>query len=55
MKHRLGLTMGTQRFIAMTVADEEDKLQAKEHATSRSGVGTLFYLTKHCRPGFAMQ
>ena len=50
MKHRLGLTPGTPRFIAMRVADEEDKLPAKEHATYRSGVGTLLYLTKHSRP-----
>ena len=33
MKHRLGLTPGTPRFIAMRVTDEEDKLPAKEHAT----------------------
>ena len=50
MKHRLGLTPGTPRFIAMRVADEEDKLPAKEHATYRSGLGTLLYLTKHSRP-----
>ena len=47
MKHGLGLTPGTPRFIAMRVPDEEDKLPAKEHATYRSGVGTLLYLTKH--------
>ena len=50
MKHRLGLTPGTPRFIAMRVAEEEDKLPATEHATYRSGVGTLLYLTKHSRP-----
>ena len=33
MKHRLGLTPGTLRFIAMRVTDEEEKLQAKEYAT----------------------
>ena len=33
MNHRLGLTPGTPRFIAMRVTDEEDKLPAKEHAT----------------------
>ena len=48
MKHRLGFTPGTPRFIAMRVADEEDKLPANEHAIYRSGVGTL-YLTKHSR------
>ena len=50
MKHRLGLTPGTPTFIAMRVADEEDKLPAKEHATYRSGLGTLLYLTKHSKP-----
>ena len=33
MKHRLGLTPGTPRFIDMRVIDEEDKLPANEHAT----------------------
>ena len=33
MKQRLGLTPGTPRFIAMRVADKENKLPAKEHAT----------------------
>ena len=50
IKHRLCLTPGTPRFIAMRVADEEDKLPAKEHAIYRSGVGALLYLTKHNRP-----
>ena len=50
MIHRLGLAPGTPRFTAMKIADEEDNLPAKEHATYRSGVGTLFYLTKHSRP-----
>ena len=49
MKHRLGLTPGTPRFIAMRDADEEFKLPAKKHATYRSGDGTLMYLTKHSR------
>ena len=50
MEHRLGLTPGTPKFIAMRVADEEDKLPAKEHAIDRSGVDTLLYLTKRSRP-----
>ena len=50
MKHRLGLTPGTPRFIVMRAAEKEDKLPAKEHATYRSRVGTLLYLTKHSRP-----
>ena len=33
MKHRLGLTPGTPKFIVMRLTDEEDKLPAKEHAT----------------------
>ena len=33
MKHRLGLTPGTPRSIAMRVNDEENKLPAKEYAT----------------------
>ena len=56
MKHRLSLTPGTPRFIAMSVAHEEDKLPAKEHATYRSGIGTFLYLTKHIADMiFAMQ
>ena len=50
MKHRLGLTPGTPRFIGMRVTDDEDKLPANEHATYLSGVGTLLYLAKHSRP-----
>ena len=50
MKHRVGLTPGTPRFIAMRVADEDFKLPVKEHATYRSRIGTLLYLTKHSRP-----
>ena len=50
MKHRLGLTPGTPRFITMRVTNEEDKLPMKEHAIYRSGVGTLIYLTKQSRP-----
>ena len=33
MKHRLGLTPGTPRFVAMRVADDEDKLPANGHGT----------------------
>ena len=47
MKHRLGLAPGTPRFVAMRVTEDHDKLGTKEHATYRSGVGTLLYLTKH--------
>ena len=34
----------------MRIADEEDKLPAKEHATYISGVATLLYVTKQSRP-----
>ena len=37
MKHRLGFTPGTPRF----VTEDQDKLGTKEHATYKSGVGTL--------------
>ena len=50
MKYRLGLTPGTPRFVAMRITEDQDKLGAIEHATYRSGVGTLLYLTKHSRP-----
>ena len=50
MKHRLGLTLGTPRFVAMKVADAEDKQPVNENATYQSGVGALLYLTKLCRP-----
>ena len=50
MKHRLGLTPGTPRFVARRVTEDQDKLGTKEHATDRCGVGTLLYLMKHTRP-----
>ena len=50
MKHRLGPTTGTPRFVAMRVKEDHDKLGTREHATYRSGVGTLLYLTKHRGP-----
>ena len=50
MKHRLHLTPGPPRFVAMRITEEQDKLGTKEHATCRSGVGTLLYLTKHRMP-----
>ena len=50
MKARLSLTPGTPRFIAGRLENEEDKVNAQDHETYRSGVGTLLYLTKHSRP-----
>ena len=41
---------GTLGLIEMRIADEEDKLPAKEPTTYRRGVGTLLHLTKHSRP-----
>ena len=40
----------TPRFIARRLENEEDKVNAQDHETYRSGVGTLLYLTKHSRP-----
>ena len=50
MKARLSLTPGTPRFIARTLENKEDKVNAQDHETYRNGVGTLLYLTKHSRP-----
>ena len=50
MKHRLGLTPGAPRFVAVRVTEDQDKLGTREHATYTSGVGTLLYPTKHSRP-----
>ena len=50
MKERLSMTPGTPRFTARRLENEEDKVNAKDHETYRSGVGTLLYLTKHNRP-----
>ena len=50
MKTRSSLTPGTPRFIARRLENEEDKVNAQDHETYRSGVGTLLYLTKHSRP-----
>ena len=44
------MTPGTPRFTARRLENEEDKVNAKDHETYRSGVGTLLYLTKHSRP-----
>ena len=50
MKERLSMTPGTPRFTARKLENEEYKVNAKDHETYRSGVGTLLYLTKHSRP-----
>ena len=44
------MTPGTPRFIARRLENKEDKVNAEDHETYRSGVGTLLYLTKHSRP-----
>ena len=44
------MTPGTPRFTARRLEHEEDKVNAKDHETYRSGVGTLLYLMKHSRP-----
>ena len=50
MKERLSMTPGTPRFTARRLENKEDMVNAKDHETYRSGVGTLLYLTKHSRP-----
>ena len=49
MKERLSMTPGTPRFIARRLENKEDKVNAEDHETYRSGVGTLLYLMKHSR------
>ena len=44
------MTPGPPRLIARRLENKEDKLNAENHETYRSGVGTLLYLTKHSRP-----
>ena len=41
MKERLSMTPGTPRFIARRLENKEDKVNAEDHETYRSGVGTL--------------
>ena len=50
MKERLSLTPGAPRFTARRLGNHEDKVNAEDHETYRSGVGTVLYLTKHRRP-----
>ena len=50
MKEMLSMTPGTPRFTARRLENEEDKVNAKDHETYRSGVRSLLYLTKHRRP-----
>ena len=50
MKERLSMTPRTPRFIARRLENKEDKVNAEDNETYRSGVGTLLYLTKHNRP-----
>ena len=44
------MTPGTPRFTARRLENKEDKVNAEDHETYRSGVWTLLYLTKHSRP-----
>ena len=50
MKERLSMTPGTPRFTTRRLENKEGKVNAEDHETYRSGVGTLLYLTKHSRP-----
>ena len=47
------LTPVSPGFVGQKVVEDEDKVTEKEQALYRSGVGTLFYLTKHSRPDIA--
>ena len=47
MKHKLGLTPGTPRSVAMRVTEGQDKLGTKEYVTYRSG---LFLTKQICKP-----
>ena len=42
--------MKERLYLARRIENPEDKTNPEEHETYRSGVGTLFYLTKHSRP-----
>ena len=44
------MTPGSPRFISRRLENKEDKVNAEDHETYRSGVGTLLYLTMHSRP-----
>ena len=50
MKVRLSMTPATPRFTARRLENETDKVNAQDHKTYKSGVGTLLYLTKHSMP-----
>ena len=50
MNERMSMTPGTPRFTTRRLENEEEKANAKDHETYRSGVGFLLYLTKHSRP-----
>ena len=55
MKERLSMTPGSPRFTARRLENEEDNVNAIDHETYRSGVGTLLYLTKYSRPDLSNQ
>ena len=46
MKERLSLTPGRPRYTARRLENPEDKVNAKDHESYRSGVGTVLYLQK---------
>ena len=48
-KNKMTITPGTPGFIGGKV-DDISKVDKKTQSMYRSGVGTLFYLTKHSRP-----
>ena len=44
------MTPGSPGFVGQKVVEDENKVNEKEQALHRSGVGILLYLTKHSRP-----
>ena len=44
------MTPGSPGFVGQKVVEDEDKVNEKEQALYRSGVGTLLYLIKYSRP-----
>ena len=44
------LTPDSPGFVGQKVVEDEDKVNEKEQALYRSGVGTVLNLTKHSRP-----
>ena len=44
------VTPGSPGFVGQKVVEDENKVNEKEQALHRSGVGILLYVTNHSRP-----